>query len=89
MKKDGPEFYTLTALVNNRSIKFIINSDSPVTFIPKSQLNRITLLKPNETEYRDVKVNRIRFEWKTIATVEIDGKRNNLEVLVTTKRTNI
>ena len=50
MKKNGPEFFTLTALVNNRPIKFIIDSGSPVTLIPKSLFNRITPLKPVETE---------------------------------------
>ena len=87
MSKDGPDFFTLTALVNNRPIKLIIDSGSPVTLIPKSQFNRITPLKLLKTEYRDVNDNRIRFEGKTIA-VEIDEKRNNLEILVTTKKTN-
>ena len=88
MRKDGPDFFTLIPLVNNRPIKFIIYSGSPVTLIPKSQNNRLTPLRPLETEYRDVNDNQIRFEGKTTATVEIDGKRNNLESLVTTKKTN-
>ena len=49
-KKNGPEFFTLTALINNWPIKFIIYSDSPVTLIPKSQSNRITPMKPIGTE---------------------------------------
>ena len=88
MNKDGPDFFTLTALVNNRPIKFIIDSGSPVTLIPKSLFNRITPLKPLKTEYRDVNDNKIQFEGKTTATVEINGQRNNLEVLITTKKTN-
>ena len=88
IKKNGPEFFTLTALVNNRPIKFIIDSGSPVTLIPKSEFNRITPLMPIGTEYRDVNDNRIKFEGKTIASVEVNGKRNNLEVLTTTKKTN-
>ena len=88
MRKDGPDFFTLTALGYNRPIKFIIENGSPVTLIPKSQSNRITPLKPLETEYRDVNDNQIRFEGKTTARVEIDGKRSNLEILVTTKKTN-
>ena len=64
MKKNGPEFFTLTALVKNRPIKFIMDSGSPVTLIPKLLFNRITPLKPVETEYRDVIDNRIRFEGK-------------------------
>ena len=87
-KKNGPEIFTLTALVNNRPIKFIIDSGSPVTLIPKSQFNSTTPLMPIGTEYRDVNDNRIKFEGKTIASVEINGKRNNLEVLITTKKTN-
>ena len=43
---------------------------------------------PIGTDYRDVNDNRIKFEGKTIASVEVNGKRNILEVLITTKRTN-
>ena len=78
MSKDGPDFFTRTALDNG----------SPVIIIPKSQFNRITPLKPLKTEYRNVNDNRIRFEGKIIAMEEKDGKRNNLEILVTTKKTN-
>ena len=45
-------------------------------------------MKPLKTEYRDVHDNRIKFEGKTIATVDIDGKRNDLEILVATKKPN-
>ena len=72
-KKNGPEFFTITALVNNRPVKFIIDSGSPVTLIPKSQFNGITPLRPIGTEYRDVNDNRILFEGKTTASVEING----------------
>ena len=65
-KKNGPEFFNLTALVNNQPIKFIIDSGSPVTLIPKSQLNRITPMMPIGTEYRDVNDNRIKFEGKQL-----------------------
>ena len=88
MSNNGPEFFTITALVNNRPIKFIIDSGSPVTLIPKSQFNKLTSLHPLETEYRDVNDNRIRFEGKTTAKVEINGTRKELELLVTTKKTN-
>ena len=88
MREDGPDFFTLTPLVNNRPIKFIIYSGSLVTLLRKSQFKRKTPLKLLETEYRDVNDNQIRFEGKTTATVEIDRKRNNLEILVTTKKTN-
>ena len=59
-----------------------------MTLIPKSLFNRITPLKPLKTEYRDVNDNKIQFEGKTTATVEINGQRNNLEVLITTQKTN-
>ena len=87
MSSNGPEFFTVTALVNNRPNKFIVDSGSPVTLIPKSQFNKLTPLRPLETEYRDVNDNRIRFEGKTTAKVEINGTRKELELLVTTKKT--
>ena len=88
MKKNGLKFFTLFALVDNRPNNLIIDSGSPLSLILKSQLNRITPLKTVETEYRDVNDNGIRFEGKTIATVEISWKRNDLEILVTLKKTN-
>ena len=75
-------------MVNNRPIKFIIDSGSPVTLLSNSQFNNITPLHLLKTEYRDVKDNRIQFERKTTAKVEIDGKQKELEILVTIKRTN-
>ena len=86
MNKDGPDFFTLTALVNKRPIKFIIDSGSPVTLIPKSLFNGATPLKPLKTEYRDVNDNKIRFEGKTTAMVEINGQQNNLAILITTRK---
>ena len=64
------------------------DSGSPVTLTPKSLFNGITQLKPLKTEYRDVNDNKIRFEGKTTATVERNGQRNILEILITTKKTN-
>ena len=78
---NGPEFFTVTALVNNGPIEFIINSGSPATLISKSQFNKITPLRPLETEYRDVNDNRKRFEAKTTAKVEINGTTKELELL--------
>ena len=81
VNKDGPDIVTLTALVNKRPIKFIIDSRSPVALIPKSLFNGTTPLKPLKTaEYRDVNDNIIRFEGKTTAIVEINGQQNNLEI---------
>ena len=64
INSNGPDFFTITALVNNRPIKFIIDSGSPVTLIPKSLFNNITQLHPLKTEYRDVNDNRIQFKEK-------------------------
>ena len=61
INNNGPEFFTITALVYNRPINFILDSCSSGTLIPKSQFNRITPLRPMETEYRDVNDNRIQF----------------------------
>ena len=88
IKRNGPEVFTITALVNNRPIKFIVASGSPVTLIPKSQFNGITPLGPIGTEYRDVNDNRIKLEGKTSTSVEINGERNDLEILITTRKTN-
>ena len=78
--KNGPECFTLTALGNNRPIKFIIDSGSPVTSKSNSQFNKIKPLMPIGTEYRDVNDDRIKFEGKTTASVEINGIRNDLEL---------
>ena len=88
VNKDGPDFFTLTSLVNKRSIKFIIDSGSQVTLIPKILFNGTTPLKPLKTEYRDLNYNIIRFEGKTTAMVEINRQQNNLEILITTKKPN-
>ena len=84
----GPEFFTLTALVNNRPIKFIIDSGSPVTLIPKSLFKNITPLQPLETVYRNVNDNQINFEGKRIAKLNVIGKQKHLEILITTRKTN-
>ena len=89
LNSNGPEFFTLSALVNHRPIKFIIDSGSPVTLIPKSLFNKITPLHQLETEYRDVNDNQIKFEGKTTAMVKINGKQKQLEILVTTKKKRI
>ena len=84
---NGPEFFTVTALVNNRPIKFIIDSGSPVTLMSKSKFNKITSLRPLETEYRDVNDNGIRFEGKQRESRN-QRNRKELDILITTKKTN-
>ena len=46
---NGPEFFTITAMVNIRPVKFPIDSGSTVKLISKSQFNNITPLRPLET----------------------------------------
>ena len=87
MNNNGPQFSTNTALVNNRPIKFNIDSGTPVTLIPKSQFNRIPPLRPMETDNRDLNDNRIQLEGETTAKVENNGTRKELEILVTIKKT--
>ena len=58
-----------------------------MTLIPKSKFSKTTVMKPVMTEYRDVNVKRIKFERKTTASGEIDGKKHQLELLITTKNT--
>ena len=84
--KNGIPFYTKTLLVNNRPIKFIVDTGSPVTLIPKLKFNRITDIKPVLEDYRDVNDNKIKFEGKTVANIEIDGNVKQLELLITTKQ---
>ena len=85
--KNGNPFYTKTLLVNNRPIKFIVDTGSPVTLIPKLKFNRTTEINPVIEDYRDVNDNKIKFEGKTLANVEFDGKSKQLELLITTKQT--
>ena len=67
--RKGPPFYTVTLLVNNRPIKFIIDTGSPVTLIPKSKFNKETTLKPITVDYWDVNDNKMKYEEKTTANI--------------------
>ena len=78
----------MTVLVNNRPIKFIIDSESPVTLIPEQKFNGITPIYLLQEEYKDINNNKIKFEGKTLANIEMDGEKKKLELLITTKRTN-
>ena len=75
----------MTVLVNSRPIKFIIDSGSPITPIPKQKVNEYTTIYPLQQEYKDVNNNKIKFEGKTMANIEMDGEKKKL---ITTKRTN-
>ena len=86
MDKNGENSYTETLLVNDRPIKFIIETGSPVTLIPMAKFNNTTKTKPMTEKYKDVNDNNINFTGKTAA--EIDFKEKNLELLLTKRNTN-
>ena len=81
-------FFLITALFNDRPIKFIICSGPPVTLIPKQMFNWTTPMRPLQTEYRDANNNKIKFKGKTMSNVKRDGETKSLELFVTTKSTN-
>ena len=85
--KNGPPFCTKTLLFNNRPIKFIVDTGSPVILIPKMKFNKITTIKPVIEDYRDVNDNEIKLEGKTIANIESDGNVRQLQLLITTRQT--
>ena len=76
-------------LVNERPIKFIIDSGSPVSLIPQHRFNNTTPIQPLKQKYGDVNDNRIEFFGKTIANIKADdGDKFNLELLKTNNQTN-
>ena len=85
--KNGIPFFKRTLMVNNRPKKLIVDTGSPVTLIPKLKFNKITAIKLVSEDHRDVNDNKIKFEGKTLANIEIDGKSKQLELLITTKHT--
>ena len=84
---NGPPFYAKTLLVNKRPTKFIVDTGSPVTLIPKARINKITTISPVLEDYRDVNDNKKLFEGKTMTNINIDGKVRPLELLITKKQT--
>ena len=55
--RDQRVFYITTLLVNERPIKFIVDSISLKTLIPNSLFNKTTEVEPLYTFYRDEKNN--------------------------------
>ena len=88
MDKKSENYYTETILVNGRPIKFIVDTGSPVTLIPMAKFNNTTKIKPMTEKYKDVNDNNINFMGKTTAEIEFDGKKKNLELLITKRNTN-
>ena len=70
--KNGTPLYTKTVLVNNRPIKFFVDTGSPVTLIPNVNFNKITIIRPVLEDYQDINDNKIKFEVKTMANIDID-----------------
>ena len=52
---------------------------------PKTKFNIITAIKPVTEDYRND--NKIEFGGETTANIEIDGKKKQLELLITTRQT--
>ena len=70
-------------MVNNAPIKFIIDSGSPVTIIPKRLFNEITKVEKLNNGYKDVNDNKIEFIGQTNATVKTNTTTLQLPLLKT------
>ena len=86
MDDNRADYYTRTLLVNNRPIKFIVDTGSPVTLIPMAKFNNKTEIKPMTERYKDVNDNNINFVGKTMAKVESNGCELKLELLITKRQ---
>ena len=85
--KQKKSFYNATLLVNNVSIKFIIDSGSPVTLIPECLFNKITPIEPLKTTYMDVNYQKNNFIGQTKATVKTNQELIELPLLITKAQT--
>ena len=82
--RDQRVFYITTLLVNERPIKFIVDSISLKTLIPNSLFNKTTEVEPLYTFYRDVNNQRLElFTEQTKATVKTNNKTIELPLLIT------
>ena len=75
---DQKIFYNTTLLVNERPIKFIIDSGSPVTLIPKCLKSKTTGLKPLNTTFRNVNNHQIEFTGQTKAMLKTNNKNDRI-----------
>ena len=80
-------FYNITLLVNERPIKFTLDSGSPVTLITHCLLNKITKVEPLITTYRDLNNHEIEFIGQTEALVKTNNKAIKLPLLITKETT--
>ena len=85
--KDHKAFYDLTLLLNERPIKFIIDSGSPVTLIPNCPFNKLTKVEPLTTTYKDVNNQKIEFNGQTKTMVKTNQETLKLPLLITRKTT--
>ena len=81
--KKKNDYIYVTLLVNNAPIKFIIDSGSPVTLIPKCLFNEITKVEKMNNDYKDVNDNKIEFIGQTNATVKTNTSTLQLPLLIT------
>ena len=79
-KKD---FCNAALLVNIVLIKFIIDSDSPVTTKPECLFNDITTIKPLKTTYKDINKKKIEFTGQTNALGKTNKTTIELPLLIT------
>ena len=88
-RRDRDELYTTTLLVNDRPIKLIKNSGSPVFFIPQHRYNNPTPIQPLKQEYKDVNDKRIKFVRKTQENIKTEDRNEfKLKLLITKNKTN-
>ena len=83
--KDHKVFYDATLLVNERPIKFIINSGSPVTLNPNCVFNELTEVEPLITTYKGVNNQKIEFIGQTKAMFKTNKETLKLPLLITRK----
>ena len=76
-------FYHETLLGSDIPIKIIIDSGSRVTLIPDCLFNKITKMKPLETNYKNVITQKIEFTAETTAMVRTNKEISNLPLLIT------
>ena len=86
-KEQKNNFYNATLFVNNVPIKFIIDSDSPVTLIPECLFNDITTIKPLKTTHKDVNNQKIEFTGQTNALVKTNKETIDLPLPITKAKT--
>ena len=86
-KKNETKQKNATLLVNNLPFKFIIDSGSSVTLIPKCLFNKITSLDPLKTTREDVNNRKIDLVDEAKATVKTNKETIDLPLFITKAQT--